>query len=176
MTADGRTVLYILSGIILLLAALILILSRRRGLPSGDVIYDDLSHDGTPVRPFCSSKYDLAGKPDLILRRGDQMIPVELKSTPGPERPYPSHVLQLAAYCLLIEENYGIRPEYGILRYRDREFDVPFDEKTEDRLLSLISRMRVEDPEKSLPPVCSQPWKCRHCGYADICHDLPDRE
>ena len=169
---DSKAVIYLLAGILLLVASVILLLSRKRGLPSGAVIYDDLLHDGTPIRPFFSEKYGLAGKPDLIIRRGNALIPMEVKSTPGAERPYPSHILQLAAYCLLIEETFGIRPEYGIIRCRDKEFEIPYDEQLRNRLLSVMDRMREEDPANEMPPVCTNRQKCRHCGFADACEKM----
>ena len=169
---NEKTLFILLGAAVLLLTAVILILIRKRGLPKGTLIYDDLAHDGTPADPFYSARYGLSGKPDMILRDGDRIIPVELKHTPGRERPFPGHTLQLAAYCLLIEEHYGIRPEYGIIRYRDKQFKVPFTKELERKLLSQMEAMRMEDPEKSLPPVCSQPRKCARCGFSEVCRRI----
>ena len=171
---NEKTILFLLPAVILLLLAVTIILTRKRGLPKGTLIYDDLAHDGTPVRPFFSKHYGLTGKPDMIIRDGNRIIPVELKHTPGRDRPFPSHMLQLAAYCLLIEENFGIRPEYGIIRYRDRQFEVLYTEELERKLLSQMEKIRQEIPEDHLPPICSRSGKCARCGYSEICKQVPE--
>ena len=65
------------------------------------------------------------------------------KSGPAPTQPYRSHTLQLAAYCLLIEETYRQRPKYGIVKYADRMFAVDYTEALETELLDVIARMRA---------------------------------
>lgn len=160
--------------VLLLAAVLILVLiwllqRKNKGLPAGTLIYDDLSEGSVRVRTLTSKRFGISGKPDMIIRRGRELIPVEIKSAPGRERPYPSHVMQLTAYCLLIEENYGTRPSYGVLRYRDRQFEVPFSDAPVDKLLAQLERMRSEDPAAALPPKCAQPRKCEHCGYKAFC-------
>ena len=166
---NDKLVLIILILALVLLAAVYFFLSRKEGFSRGKVIYADLDHDQVPAEPLFSRKYGLAGKPDMILRNGNQLIPVEIKSAPGQEHPYPSHLLQLAAYCLLIEEQYGIRPEYGIIQYRDKQFEIPFNESLEYKLLNRLDLMREEDPLNMLPPVCSNRRKCSRCGFRDVC-------
>ncbi len=173
---NEKTIFFLAAAAVLFLIAVITILTRKRGLPKGMLIYDDLRDDGTPAKPFFSARYGLAGKPDMILRDGDRIIPVELKHSPGRDRPYPGHMLQLAAYCLLIEEHYGIRPEYGIIHYRDKQFEVPFTGELEQKLLSQMERMRAEDPIKRLPPECSLPGKCTRCGFSEVCRQLREEE
>ena len=48
-----------------------------------------------------------------MLRLGNALIPVEQK--PSARRLQPSHILQVAAQCLLVEEAYGVRPPYGVV-------------------------------------------------------------
>ena len=90
--------------------------SRRLALqiPSGKTIYQDTQAAGGLL---VSNKHRLKGRPDLLLKQGNVIIPVEVKTGKTPTRPYDSHVMQLVAYCVLVEENYGIRPPYGIIRY-----------------------------------------------------------
>ena len=162
--------------VLLLAAALILLLiwllqRKNKGLPAGALIYDDLSEGSVRVRALTSKRFGISGKPDMIIRRGRELIPVEIKSGPARERPYPSHVMQLTAYCLLIEENYGTRPSYGVLRYRNRQFEVPFSDALVNTLLAQLDRMRSEDVEAGLPAKCARPQKCEHCGYSGICRE-----
>ena len=166
--------LIFLIGAFILLAAVLFLLSRKRGLPEGTVVYEDLIRDGIPAKPLRSRRYGLSGQPDMLIRNGGQLIPVEVKSAPAGSCPYPSHVLQLAAYCLLVEENYRIRPDYGIIRYRDGQFEVPFTKELEERLCGMMDRMREINLNGELPPGCGNSRKCMHCGYARLCHPESD--
>src|SRR5579884_3249044 len=95
------------------------------GLPAGELVYEDA--DGQGVLLF-SDQYPLAGKPDYVVKLDDQrLVPVELKlSTHNATTPYSNHVLQLAAYCLILEDYAERPPTHGILRYADREFTIDY--------------------------------------------------
>ena len=67
----------------------------RSGLPQGRVVYTDTGGWGRPERPLFSSQFSLTGKPDYLVTEGNSVIPIEVKSSPAPAQPYPSHVLQL---------------------------------------------------------------------------------
>ena len=69
----------------------------------------------TPV--LKSAKFNLAGRPDYLIKEGGQRIPVEVKTGRRPKAPFFSHVLQIGAYCLLAEETFGVKPSYGQIRY-----------------------------------------------------------
>src|SRR5436309_14493028 len=93
-------------AILVLLAAVALwLLARggreREGLPAGVVVYADTGAWQRNERPLYSARYRLSGKPDYLVRDGQNMIPVEIKSRAAPQTPYLSHVMQLASYCLL---------------------------------------------------------------------------
>ncbi len=164
-----------LFGAFILLGIVFMLLSRKRGLPYGEVIYEDLERDGIRTKTLRSRQYGLSGKPDMLIRHGGQLVPVEVKSGPAGSRPYPSHVLQLAACCLLVGEEYGSRPQYGIIRYRDRQFEVPFTKELEDRLLRTMEEMRDTNLNGELPAGCENPRKCQHCGYAHLCDPEAER-
>lgn len=86
----------------------------KNGIPQGEVVYSDLDRPG---RTLFSKRYGIAGKPDYIIKdaAGNCHIPVEVKSGQA-KRPYGNHVLQLAAYCLLVEENYNKTLRSDLLR------------------------------------------------------------
>jgi CRISPR-associated exonuclease Cas4 len=55
-------------------------------------------------------------------------MPVERKSRRvSAAGAYEGEILQLAAYCLLVEEHYGRSVFTGRLLYQNRSLDVPFD-------------------------------------------------
>lgn len=56
-----------------------------------------------------SHRYGLKGKPDALVRtESGDLIPVERKKTRAPQRgPYDGDLIQAAAYCILVEEEFG---------------------------------------------------------------------
>jgi CRISPR-associated exonuclease Cas4 len=81
------------------------------GLEKGAVIAADDSRLRSPT--LRSKRLGLVGRADHLLRSGNVVIPVEQK--PGSRRLQPSHVMQVAAQCMLVQEVYGVRPPYGLL-------------------------------------------------------------
>lgn len=146
-------------------------LQQQTGLPAGDVIYTD---SGTWYRngdPLFAEDLRLVGKPDYLIEQKDGMIiPVELKSSRAPEEPRDGHILQLAAYCLLVEENYGVRPHYGIIQYKDKAFVVEYDEDLEDELLDLLEEMRDGLFGEELERDHNDWRKCAKCGVRTNCY------
>ena len=91
------------------LSCLLLIgwLSRRArsdrtglGLRNEEIVSADDSSNPTPT--LYSTRHRLVGRPDQLVRAGRMLIPVEHK--PRARRLQDSHILQLAAECLLVED------------------------------------------------------------------------
>src|SRR5581483_5233462 len=99
---------------------------RQTGLPlDARVVFSDTGAWTRPTKSLFSQRYRLAGKPDYILREEDgTMIPVEVKPHRTDAAPRDSDAMQLMAYGVLVEQEFGSRPEYGLLKYRDRVFRV----------------------------------------------------
>jgi len=72
------------------------------GLNNEVIVSADDSAVGAPT--LRSTRYGLVGRPDQLVRVGRILIPVEQK--PSARRIHQSHVLQLAAQCLLVHEVY----------------------------------------------------------------------
>ena len=160
--------------VLLALGLLLLSLARRgrarSGLPQGRVVYADTGGWGRLERPLFSREFLLTGKPDYLVADGADVIPVEVKSSrSGQAQPYPSHVLQLAAYCLLVEECYGRRPPYGIIKYADCAFEVDYTPELEDELLATLEDMRADLAAGDAPCSHDEPRRCRACGYRQRC-------
>ena len=90
----------------------------------GNVLY--VGNDEAPI--YRSERYGLSGKPDYVLQEGGELVPVEMKSGRTPKGPLFSHIVQVAAYCLLLEDHTGRKVNRGMLKYSEAEFDVEFDE------------------------------------------------
>ncbi len=146
-------------------------LRARSGLPSGRVVAADVGAWRRLDRPLLSRRHGLTGRPDYIVADGADLIPVEVKSARAPARPYASHILQLAAYCLLVAETSGRRPPYGILRYADRTFQIPYTQELEEQLLDVLEEMRGDLAAGDARRRHQEPRRCAACGYQDVCDE-----
>ncbi|NCF67390.1 MAG: Dna2/Cas4 domain-containing protein [Chloroflexi bacterium] len=160
--------------IFLAMAALLLFrarsLQQQSGLPSGNVIYSDSGTWHPNNEPLLSMEQRLAGKPDyLVEKQNGEIIPVEIKSGQAPHSPWPGHRLQLAAYCWLVEETYGIRPSYGILQYEDQVFDVEYTTGLEEVLLDVMHEMRQDYQATDLDRTHEDAFRCASCGMRSKC-------
>ncbi len=161
-------------ALLCLLTALILLAlsgrqQRRLGLPGGRIIYADTSRWSKTEKPLFDPQLGLTGRPDYLIEQGDQIIPVEVKSTRAVEAPYDSHIFQLGAYCLLVEHTFGKRPSYGIIHYPNRTFAVDYTPALEDAVLNVIAELHEKSSQKNLPRSHEAPERCAHCGFRNIC-------
>ncbi len=147
--------------------------SRQRkaaGLPQGRVIAADTSGWKRLEKPLYDPDTGLTGRPDYIVEQDGEWIPVEVKSGWAPPEPHDSHVFQLAAYCLLVEHAYGIRPSHGYLHYRNRTFEIEYTAELEGELRELLDAIRLQAGKRSAPPRShSEAGRCLHCGYRGTC-------
>jgi CRISPR-associated exonuclease Cas4 len=143
----------------------------RSGLPHGRLVYTDVGAWHKVERPLFSDAHQLTGRPDYLVAEGQELIPVEVKTGSTPLQPYRSHVLQLAAYCLLIEANYGRRPSYGVVAYTSphRVFALDYTRALEHELLATLERMRGDLAEGDADRSHADPRRCIACGYRDAC-------
>jgi CRISPR-associated exonuclease Cas4 len=161
-------------AIILILLALYLFWQASRqhratGLPSGRVIYTDTRQWGKVEKPLFDPISGLTGRPDYLVEQQGFSIPVEVKSTYAPSEPYPSHVYQLAAYCLLVERTTGKRPPYGILHYRNRSFALDYTPELEANLQEAVQEMRWQERSGAADRSHAEPARCARCGYRTVC-------
>ena len=162
-------------GLILLIAATAMLiwsqsLRGQSGLPQAKVIYTDAGAWFSNHDVLVARELKLAGKPDYLVETDDGMVvPVELKSKNAPKEPHEGHILQLAAYCLLVEENYGIRPDYGIIQYKDKAFAVNYTEDIEEDLLELLADMQADLLEVEVDRDHNDWGRCARCGVRARC-------
>lgn len=140
--------------------------AQAHGLAPGELAYSDLDR---PAETLRSARYDLAGRPDYVVKRGADYVPVEVKTGRTPAKPHESHLMQLGVYCLLVEERYGRRPPSGILQYPERSFDVPFTNEFRDQVLQTTLRMRLAEMTGTVRRTHNQPGKCKGCSRRDAC-------
>jgi CRISPR-associated exonuclease Cas4 len=160
---------------LLISAAIWILLKSRRlkhelRLPAGEVIYAD---DGTWFQNdevLTDPALRLAGKPDYLVEHENGLIvPVEIKSSPAPALPWPGHVMQLMAYCRLVEVTYGVRPSHGILQYKDRAFSVEYSDTLERDLLDTLQDMKEDRLAIEVNRDHNDPQRCVSCGFSERC-------
>lgn len=164
-----------LALVLLFLALLLFFFSRRKrraaGLPGGRVIYTDTGAWEELEKPLYDPVVEISGRPDYLVKQGKHVIPVEVKSGRTPDSPYDSHIYQLAAYCLLVEREFGKRPPYGIIHYQNRSFAVDYTKDLEYALLDLLTEMRQDDRRQNVHRSHDHPGRCRGCGFAYFCDE-----
>ena len=155
----------LLSLVLGLLGLLLVVLSKRgrafRGLGAGETVALD---DET----LFSEALKLVGRPDRIVRDGESLIPEEWKSS---KRINHGHRLQLATYFLLIEEEYGKRPPFGVVVLGDgSRVEVENTEALRSEVLAIAEKIRERRRAiREEIPVRQPAWKCRVCGQNTNC-------
>ena len=105
----------------------------------------------------------LAGKPDLVARRQDQITVIDAKTG----RPSPAHTAQVLIYMYAIPralERYRGLNIAGQVAYPDQVVDIPagaVDGKFVENLGGLIQRMASRMAARRV----SSPGECRFCDY-----------
>lgn len=175
MGIEGIEVGWAALGAALLLLGLVLFIRagrmwRESGLPRGEILYSDTGTWYAQEAPLYSARLQLTGRPDYLVEEPDGgIVPVEVKSGAAPPYPHQSHVLQLAAYCLLVDESYGRRPERGILQYADNAFSIPFTPELEETLLDVLAEMHEDCYAEEVERDHGDWQRCAACGHRGHC-------
>lgn len=150
-------------GLALAAWALRALSQRQNDALRGQLIAIDAGRPAT----LKSERYRLIGRPDELRRLSDgRVVPVELKSRSTPARgPTSSHVAQVRAYCLLVEETTGVAPPYGLLRYSDGEFRVRWDDRAREELLAVRAELLAPYDGRATPSRA----RCSRCPWAGVC-------
>jgi len=138
---------------------------KKYRIPKGKITYSDLN---APAKALFSKRYRLTGKPDYIVKKNNQYIPIELKSGSHPN-PQKNNIFQLATYCQLLEDNYRVFVPYGIIVYNNSDYKIPFDPRLRFELESIIKKMRVTLKNGNVKLNHNDPAKCRFCSMKDYC-------
>ncbi len=163
---NGPVALLLLLGLALL--ALAWRLRRSSGVPAGAIAYSDTD---APAQPLFSSRYGLVGKPDYIVLRDGVPIPIEVKPNRSADDPYEGDRMQIAAYCLLIEETNAKTPPFGVLKYRDQSFRIDFSPLLRGHLLRLLSEMRSCVDAENVQRSHKSAQRCASCGFRGSCEE-----
>jgi len=151
----------------IVLGAVSVMLLRRSGL-RGRVVASD-SVVSRPSRVLRSARHGIVGKPDYLIEERGHIVPVELKPSRQSDSPWLRDVVQLAAYCLLLEETEPRFAGYGYLRYAHRTFRIDFTDRVRGELLRTIAEMRADLTADDVPPNHHDPRRCARCMLVRVC-------
>jgi CRISPR-associated exonuclease Cas4 len=162
--------------LLVVIGAVLLIISRRlrqdSGMPEGEVFYEDAS--GRALEQLVSKRLLMAGKPDYLVEdRSGNLIPVEVKSSKAPLAglPYDSHLMQLAAYFLLLEDVMRSPIPYGLIRYRNRTLRVANTDELRASLMDVVAQMRRAMASGAAQRNHTQATRCSRCSMSHACDE-----
>jgi CRISPR-associated exonuclease Cas4 len=122
-----------------------------------------------PARPMRCTTHGLVGRPDFLLAEAGALVPVEVKPTRRARRPYRGDLLQLAAYCQLVESETGEAPPYGVLVYADRRWEVPWTAARRQALHEALADLRIASNALDVPRSHAEGARCAACGLREGC-------
>jgi len=141
---------------------------EKHGVGTAAVSYVD--SEAEKPKLFASKRHGLTGRPDAVLLAGDVHVPVEVKTGRTPRGPLFSHILQLAAYCLLIEEEYGRPPPYGVIRYEQASHEIEYNDDLRKMVLGKMDEMRAALARGGeVHRNHNRPGKCIGCSRREGC-------
>ena len=127
----------------------------------------------TEETPFLKSrKYNLAGRPDYMIKENNLRIPVEVKTGRRPKAPFFSHVLQIGAYCLLSEETFRTSPSHGQIRYgfENEPHNVEWEPKLKTLVIEKIEEMNdIREGRTKAHRNHKRVGKCNSCSRRKGC-------
>lgn len=136
---------------------------RTYGLSSGDREFDV---------EVASDELGLRGKVDLVIRRDDEIIPVEYKDSDGWSGRH--FQVQLAAYGILLERLTGLTARRGFLYFipNRRSQAIELDEALKSEALAAIVGIHRMIGLEAMPE--PTPWRqrCRDCEFRRFCNDV----
>lgn len=119
-----------------------------------------------------SEKKSLHGICDALLINEGQVVPLEFKLSSS-FQPRRGHILQLAAYGVLAEEQLGKPCEQMFILYGDKGkmHRVKLDEALRSNLMRTVDTMRENLRKPLLPASSATNAQCGQCEYLNFCAD-----
>lgn len=150
---------------------------------AGRTLHVELEQD-EEQRTFelASEQLGLTGKVDCIRHRDGHWIPYEHKrgrarrAADGTAEAWPADVLQIAAYCMLLEEYLKQPVPEGRIRYHaDNEtVRVPINDQVRRKVRLAVLRAVELRESTERPPITTNEKLCIKCSLAPVC--LPEEE
>ncbi len=116
-----------------------------------------------------SARLGLKGKIDVLELENERIVPIERKRAESGQY-YRSDEVQLAGYCLLLEEHVGepIREGAVYLYETDQRMHIPITEDHREAVREQVEAMQSMATD-SVPPFTDNPKKCEACSAREYC-------
>ncbi|WP_135855254.1 CRISPR-associated protein Cas4 [Halorussus salinus] len=116
-----------------------------------------------------SETHGLKGKIDVLDLEGARTVPVERKRAESGDY-YKSDELQLAGYCMLLEEHIEEQVREGAiyLYETDQRMHVPITEDHREAVRETVEAIQSMSLD-SVPPFTDNPTKCEACSVREYC-------
>jgi len=136
---------------------------RRYGLEAGERLFN------VSLR---SHRLGLVGKLDLLIRTATADYPVEFKHTEGGVAA--NHRLQLAAYGLLVEEQFNRPADRGFvyLLPKDDVEVVEFGQEQRQAVVATLAAVRESVIAEEMPAATPIRARCVDCEFRNYCGDV----
>jgi CRISPR-associated exonuclease Cas4 len=121
-----------------------------------------------------SDNLGLIGKIDQLELHKETVIPIELKTGSSPKNGiWPGHKIQIAAYALLLEDQYHKKVNTGSVIYLDQNIKrtIIINPFLKDEIIGLRKEVEQLLTSKQLPDFTENPNKCQKCGLKKQCYD-----
>jgi CRISPR-associated exonuclease Cas4 len=117
-----------------------------------------------------STKFELTGSPDRMVKINESFIPSIIKTGKMPENGvWQGDRLQLTAYSILVEEKYSSIIEKGFVEYARWGIVRPVVIKRHERRKVLRVRERIKKIQDGFMPERPTDAPCQYCGFTGIC-------
>ena len=122
--------------------------------------------------PLESQELGLRGKVDMAVKRAEEIIPIEYKNSPG--RSGKHILLQLAAYGLLLEQQFQLPARRGFIYYipARRSREVLLGDELREEVLGVVAEIRAMVKAERMPPPPRRRGKCAICEFRRFCNDV----
>ena len=117
-----------------------------------------------------SPRLYLTGKPDYIVKNNKTYLPIEIKSGQY-HHPQFHHILQLAAYCALIEDSYNTFVPQGVLVYPTGQHMIQFTPSLRFQLEKILQEMKANTRHHQVTRNHNTREKCKACSLQQYCPD-----
>ena len=119
-----------------------------------------------------SARLGLSGKLDLMIVSPKGLFPVDFKYTRG--RPHRNHVVQLAGYALLVEEDFQRPVETGFIYLAPvhQVVTVALTSQLKGQTLQRLAEIRAMIRDGMLPSATPVRARCEECEFRNFCGDV----
>jgi CRISPR-associated exonuclease Cas4 len=126
------------------------------------------SHESEPV--LYSQKFRLSGSPDRLIKRDDNIFPSIIRTGTAPQTGiWKDDRIRITALSILVEEEYDILVDHGIVEYARYGFVREVKIKRADRRNVLVLAGRIKKIRHGRLPQRPKDAPCDYCGYKEFC-------